>query len=108
MNSNASILQEASKPAKSLSYFPSDNNNAPAFASHPSVSSNPYFQHQQSMGTYNPLYVQTRNGYFHPYSYSSYGVESKPAASNFQAVNSTVNPNLAGMPFHSFQPPYGD
>ncbi|KAK0655703.1 hypothetical protein B0T16DRAFT_315685 [Cercophora newfieldiana] len=101
--------REAPKPAKPLSYFSGDNNsNVPAFSPHPPVSSNPYFQHQQSMGTYNPLYVQTRNGYFHPYSYSSYGAESKPTASNFQAVNNTVNPNLTGMAFHSFQPSYGD
>ena len=59
------------------------------------------------MGAYNPLYVQTRNGYFHPYSYSSYGTETKPTPS-FQAVNSTVNPNMPTMPFHPFQPPYGD
>jgi len=109
MNSNASLMHEVPKATKSLSYFSGDNNNnASAFPSHPPVSGNPYFQHHHSMGAYNPLYVQTRNGYFHPYSYSSYGTESKPPTSTFQTVNNAVNPSMTGIPFHPFQPPYGD
>lgn len=54
-------------------------------------------------GTLNPLCVQARGGYYHPYSFPNYGNESKSAASNFQPINSM---NLANMSFTSFSGAY--
>lgn len=54
-------------------------------------------------GTFNPLCVQNRGGYYNPYSYTNYGNEPKPAAANFQAVNTM---NLGNMSFNAFAGPY--
>ncbi|KAK3383329.1 hypothetical protein B0T24DRAFT_687781 [Lasiosphaeria ovina] len=106
LSSNMSLVSPASKPAKALTFFPARDNGPPSFSSQPHVSSNPYFQHQHSMGggTFNPLCVQSRNGYFHPY-YQGYGADPKPPNAGFQPVN-TLNQNLGSMAFNSFTTPY--
>jgi len=110
MNVNSSIASDGTKTAKPHQYFPAGDSNTVPFSSHLPVSGNPYFQHQHSMGggTYNPLYVQTRNGMFHPFSFAAFGTEPKVSTSSFQPINGAVNPNLAGMSYHSYQAPYGD
>lgn len=74
MSSNVTVAAETAKPTKSLPYYSARDNSPTSFQPHA------YFQHQHNFGggTLNPLYIQTRNGYFHPYSYSSYGTELKP------------------------------
>ncbi|KAK0733945.1 hypothetical protein B0T26DRAFT_736747 [Lasiosphaeria miniovina] len=106
LSSNMSLVSPASKPAKALTFFPARDNGPPSFPAQPHVSSNPYFQHQHSMGggTFNPLCVQSRNGYFHPY-YQGYGADPKPPNAGFQPVN-TLNQNLGSMAFNSFTTPY--
>lgn len=93
------MMQELSKPPKPLSYYSGDNNNnAQALSSHPPLSSNPYCQ-QQTIGSYNPLYVQTRHGYFHPYSYASYGTDPRYSTPNMQGIPSMqAVPSMQNIP----------
>ncbi|KAK4140309.1 uncharacterized protein C8A04DRAFT_15068 [Dichotomopilus funicola] len=74
---------------------------SPMFASQSSVPSSNYFQHQHAMGagTFNPLCVQGRNGYYNPYGYSNFGTEAKPSTPNFPTLNAM---NLGGMAFNGF------
>jgi hypothetical protein len=55
-------------------------------------------------GTFNPLCVQGRGGYYNPYAYSNFGNEEKPSTTNFQAINSM---NLGNMSYNGFGGPFG-
>lgn len=108
MSTNVSISSEASRPAKPTQYYPSHDHSSPTFAPHLALQANPYFQHQHNgnSGANNPLYVQTRNGFFHPYSYGTPGTDNKPNGNGFQPINNAVNSTISGLPFHQFQSPY--
>ncbi len=108
MNANTSIASPTPKPVKPLSYFPSRDGGPSAFPSHHPVPANNYFQQQHNVGggSFNPLYVQTRNGYFHPYSYSSYEGEQKAPTAGFQSISNGMNQTLGPMHFNSYAPPY--
>ncbi|KAK5663312.1 hypothetical protein OQA88_3740 [Cercophora sp. LCS_1] len=107
LNSNSSITSEAPRPPKPTPYFNPHDNSPPTFPTHLAVPGNSYFQHTTPSGAGNPLYVQTRNGYFHPYSYGTPGTDAKaPNGTGFQPINNAVNPAMTGLPFHQFQPSY--
>lgn len=115
MNPNNGIGSDSSKAVKQHPYYPSRDNSPATFpqAHHP-VSTNPYFQQHGlgisagggiANGTANPLLLRTRNGYFHPYEYASYGTEVDVPTPSFQSINTptTVNPSLTGIGFNPFQ-----
>ncbi|KAK4157841.1 hypothetical protein C8A00DRAFT_29227 [Chaetomidium leptoderma] len=105
LNSNRSLASATQKPAKPNPYISDREPVAPSFTSQPPVSSGHYFQHQHTMGagTFNPLCVQTRGGYYNPYGYSNFGNDTKPSTTNFQAINGM---NLGNMPFSAFGGPF--
>ncbi|EAQ92836.1 hypothetical protein CHGG_01071 [Chaetomium globosum CBS 148.51] len=76
----------------------------PLFTSQPPSSNTNYFQ-QQTMGagTFNPLCVQGRGGYYNPYGFPSFGNEAKPSTTNFQAINAM---NLGNMGYNAFGGPF--
>jgi hypothetical protein len=104
MNANNSLSSATQKAAKPVPYMPV-RDGASSFTSQPPVSSTHYFQHQHTMGagTFNPLCVQARGGYYNPYGYSNFGTETKPSPPNFQAINAM---NLGNMPFNAFGGPF--
>ncbi|KAK3693562.1 hypothetical protein B0T22DRAFT_43200 [Podospora appendiculata] len=109
MSSNIAMVSPALKVGKNgmHPYFPGRDSGPSTYPTHPPVPGNPYFPNQHALGggNYNPLCVQTRPGYFNPYSYSNYATDSKPSAASFQPVNA-MNPNLGGMSYNSFATPY--
>lgn len=54
-------------------------------------------------GTFNPLCVQTRGGYYNPYGYANFGNDVKPSTTNFQAINAM---NMSSLPFNAFGGPF--
>lgn len=54
-------------------------------------------------GTFNPLCVQARGGYYNPYTYSNFGNEAKPSTANFPTISAM---NLGSMPFNAFGGPF--
>lgn len=54
-------------------------------------------------GTFNPLCVQGRGGYYNPYGFPSFGNEAKPSTTNFQAINAM---NLGNMGYNAFGGPF--
>ncbi|KAK4034809.1 hypothetical protein C8A01DRAFT_18455 [Parachaetomium inaequale] len=99
------IFRDPPKPTKSVSYASTRDNGAALFTSQPTVSSSHYFQNQHTMGpgTFNPLCVQGRGGYYNPYGYSNFGNEEKASTTNFQAINSM---NLGNMSYNGFGGPF--
>src|SRR5689334_2769068 len=100
-----SLASTVQKLPKTVSYVSARENGTSLFTSQPSVSSNNYFQHQHTMGagTFNPLCVQGRGGYYNPYGYSNFSTEAKPSPTNFQAINGM---NLGNMSFNAFGGPF--
>ncbi len=104
MASNMSMVSSAQQPAKTVSYLSSQEAGPTSFAPQPPVPGGHYFQqHTMGSGTFNPLCVQARGGYYNPYSYSNFGNEHKPSTTNFQAINAM---NLGNMPFNAFGGPF--
>lgn len=105
LDSNMSLKSAAQKPSKPSPYVTTGGGPSPMFASQSSVPSSNYFQHQHAMGagTFNPLCVQGRNGYYNPYGYSNFSTETKPPTPNFPTLNAM---NLGGMAFNGFGSPF--
>ncbi|KAK3300834.1 uncharacterized protein B0H64DRAFT_24680 [Chaetomium fimeti] len=104
LNSNLSLTSATQKPTKPVSYVSAQESSTSLFTSQPPSSTSNYFQ-QQTMGagTFNPLCVQGRGGYYNPYGFPSFGNETKPPATNFQAINAM---NLGNMSFNAFGGPF--
>lgn len=104
MNANNSLASATQKAAKPVGYM-SARDAASSFTTQPPGSSSHYFQHQHTMGpgTFNPLCVQARGGYYNPYGYSNFGTETKPSPPNFQSINAM---GLGNMPFNAFGGPF--
>ncbi|KAL2161589.1 hypothetical protein VTH06DRAFT_8151 [Thermothelomyces fergusii] len=104
LNSNMPLPSAGQKPPKLVPYVTARENGSPMFTSQPPVPTSNYFQHQHVMGvgTFNPLYVQGRGGFYNPYSYPNFVTDSK-SSTNFQVINSM---NLASMPFNAFGGPF--
>ncbi|KAK3329756.1 hypothetical protein B0H66DRAFT_610810 [Apodospora peruviana] len=108
MNSNIGMGSPLSKPPKNTShqYFPTRDSGSASFPSHTSTLAHPFF-HSQHAGNFNPLYTQSRPGFFHPYhAYPNYGLEPKPVTQGFQPINNAMNHNLGSMSFNSFSTSY--
>ncbi len=104
MTSNMPLVSSTQKPAKQTPYISSQEPGPTSFASQPPVPGGHYFQqHTLGTGTFNPLCVQARGGYYNPYSYPSFGNEPKPATTNFQAINAM---SLGNMAFNGFGGPF--
>ncbi|KAK4248474.1 hypothetical protein C7999DRAFT_13564 [Corynascus novoguineensis] len=105
LNSNVPLASAGQKHPKPVSYVTSRENGPSLFTSQPPVSSSNYFQHQHTMGTgtFNPLCVQGRSGFYNPYSYTSFSADTKSSTANFQAINGV---NLANMSFSAFGGPF--
>lgn len=54
-------------------------------------------------GTFNPLCLQNRGGYYHSYGYQGLGNGAKPSTGNFEAISTL---NLGSMPFNTFAGSY--
>jgi hypothetical protein len=104
MTSNMQMVSSGQKSAKPAPYITAQETGPTSFASQPPVSGNPYFpQHTMGTGTFNPLCVQARGGYYNPYSYPTFGNDPKPTITNFQAINAM---SLGGMSFNAFGGPF--
>ena len=102
MNSNIPLVPQAQKPPKT--YMAPQDTGPTAFTSQPPVPNNHYFpQHSMGGGTFNPLCVQARGGYFNPYGYPAFGDDAKQPTTNFQAINAM---NLGNLPFNAFGGPF--
>src|SRR5690242_9826207 len=95
LNPNLSLVSPAQKPGKALSYISPQDAGAPSFTSQPPIPSSHYFQqHTMGTGTFNPLCVQARGGYYNPYTYTNFGNEAKPSTANFPTISAM---NLGSM-----------